>query len=111
MRSWPFRPAGSGWTEQSGRWLLSGRSRRWWPGWAVCVGGGTLTVFGLTVEVADWHRFPGATIAVYLGLVPAEYSSGDRRAQGSITKTGNSNARRLLVESAWRPPEALSAQS
>ncbi|MGW5692092.1 IS110 family transposase [Streptomyces asiaticus] len=64
-------------------------------------GVGTLTAFGLTVEVADWHRFTGATIGAYLGLVPAEYSSGDRRSQGPITKTGNSHARRLLVESAW----------
>lgn len=64
-------------------------------------GVGTLTAFGLAVEVADWHRFTGATIGSYLGLVPTEHSSGDRRVRGSITKTGNSHARRLLVESAW----------
>jgi transposase len=64
-------------------------------------GMGTLTGFALTVEVADWHRFTGATIGSYLSLVPAEYSSGDRRTQGAITKTGNSRARRLLVESSW----------
>ena len=33
--------------------------------------------------------------------MPAEYSSGPHRAQGSITKTGNGHARRLLVEAAW----------
>ena len=64
-------------------------------------GVGTLTAFGLSVEVADWHRFTGATIGSYLGLVPAEYSSGERRTQGGITKTGSSHTRRLLVESAW----------
>lgn len=61
----------------------------------------TLTALGLCVEVADWHRFTGSTIGSYLGLVPAEYSSGTHRAQGSITKTGNGHARRLLVEAAW----------
>jgi len=36
-----------------------------------------------------------------LGLVPTESSSGEGRSQGSITKTGNTHARRLLVEAAW----------
>jgi transposase len=36
-----------------------------------------------------------------LGLTPSEYSSGERRRQGSITKTGNSHARHALVEGAW----------
>lgn len=61
----------------------------------------TLTAVGLCVEVADWQRFTGATIGAYLGLVPFEASSGDRRVQGGITKTGNTHARRLLVEAAW----------
>ena len=33
--------------------------------------------------------------------MPTEHSSGQSRVQGSITKTGNSHARRLLVEAAW----------
>ncbi|WP_411158619.1 transposase [Streptomyces sp. TRM68416] len=49
----------------------------------------------------DWRRFIGATIGSYLGLVPSEASSGERRVQGPITKTGNSHARRLLVEASW----------
>jgi transposase len=36
-----------------------------------------------------------------LGLIPSEYSSGDQRRQGSITKAGNTHARRVLVEGAW----------
>jgi transposase len=60
-----------------------------------------LTAFGLAVEIGDWHRFTGATIGAYLGLVPTESSSGTQRSQGSITKTGNTHARRLLVEAAW----------
>ncbi|WP_458113365.1 IS110 family transposase [Arthrobacter sp. R1-13] len=61
----------------------------------------TLTAFGLAVEIGDWHRFTGATIGAYLGLVPTEHSSGASRSLGSITKTGNTHARRLLVEAAW----------
>ena len=61
----------------------------------------TLTAFALAVEIGDWHRFSGSTIGSYVGLVPAEFSSGQSRVQGSITKTGNTHVRRLLVEAAW----------
>jgi transposase len=61
----------------------------------------TLTGFALAVEIGDWHRFTGRSIGSYVGLVPSEHSSGGSRAQGSITKTGNGHARRLLVEAAW----------
>lgn len=61
----------------------------------------TLTGYALAVEIGDWHRLTGATIASYLGLVPSEHSSGGTRTLGPITKTGNSHARRLLIESAW----------
>lgn len=61
----------------------------------------TLTGFALAVELGDWHRFTGASIGAYLGLVPSERSSGDSKRRGSITKTGNTHARRLLVEAAW----------
>jgi transposase len=61
----------------------------------------TLTGFALAVELGDWHRFTGSGIGAYLGLVPAEHSSGQSRRQGGITKTGNSHARRLLIEAAW----------
>ena len=66
----------------------------------------TLTGFGLAVEIGDWHRFTGCTIGAYLGLVPTESSSGAQRSQGSITKTGNTHARRLLVEAAWHHRKA-----
>jgi transposase len=61
----------------------------------------TLTAFGLAVEIGDWQRFTGNTIASFVGLVPSEHSSGASRVQGSITKTGNTHVRRLLVEAAW----------
>jgi transposase len=61
----------------------------------------TLTAFALAVEIGDWHRFTGNSIGSFVGLVPSEHSSGASRVQGSITKTGNTHARRLLVEAAW----------
>jgi transposase len=61
----------------------------------------TLTGFALAVEIGEWDRFTGASIGAYLGLVPCEHSSGERRRQGAITKAGNSHVRRLLVEAAW----------
>jgi transposase len=61
----------------------------------------TLTGFALAVEIGDWHRFTGNTIGSFVGLVPSEYSTGSSRAQGSITKTGNTHVRRLLIEAAW----------
>jgi transposase len=61
----------------------------------------TLTGFALAVEVGDWTRFSGSSIGAFLGLTPSEHSSGGSRRQGGITKSGNTHARRLLVESAW----------
>ena len=60
-----------------------------------------LTGLALTVEIGDWTRFTGALIGAYVGLVPTEYSSGASRVQGSITKAGNGDVRRLLIDSAW----------
>jgi transposase len=62
---------------------------------------GTLTGLALAVEIGDWQRFTGNTIAAFVGLVPSEHSSGQSRIQGSITKTGNTHARRMLIEAAW----------
>jgi transposase len=71
----------------------------------------TLTAFGLAVEIGDWNRFTGRTIGAYLGLVPSENSSGQHRSQGGITKTGNTHARRLLVEAAWHHRRAYNHPS
>jgi transposase len=61
----------------------------------------TLTAFGLAVEIGGWQRRTGRSIGAYLGLVPTEHSSVTSRSQGSITKTSNGHARRLLIEAAW----------
>jgi transposase len=56
----------------------------------------------LIAEVGDLTRFDTPRkLMSYLGLTPSEYSSGERRRQGGITKAGNAHARRALVEGAW----------
>jgi len=56
----------------------------------------------LLTELGDITRFDSPRqLMSYLGLTPSEYSSGERRRQGGITKAGNSHARRALGEGAW----------
>src|SRR5213593_3064481 len=56
----------------------------------------------MVAEIGDLTRFDTPReLMKFLGLVPSEYSSGERRQQGSITKAGNTHARRALVEGAW----------
>jgi len=56
----------------------------------------------LVAELGDLTRFDTPRkLMSYLGLTPSEYSSGERRRQGGITKAGNTHARRALVEGAW----------
>jgi len=61
-----------------------------------------VSAIGLVAEIGDIARFAHPRqLMAYLGLVPSEYSTGDQVARGSITKTGNAHARRLLTEAAW----------
>jgi transposase len=56
----------------------------------------------MAAEVGDLSRFDNPRqLMAYLGLVPSEHSSGGSVRRGSITKTGNGHARRVLVEGAW----------
>ena len=60
------------------------------------------TALGLLAEIGDFRRFGSAReLMSYLGLVPSEYSSGQERHRGHITKAGPKDARRLLIEAAW----------
>jgi transposase len=62
----------------------------------------TLSAVGITAEIGDFARFATAQqFMSFVGLVPSERSSGERRRLGSITKAGNDHVRRLLVEAAW----------
>src|SRR6476469_10219733 len=72
---------------------------------------GTLTALALTVELGDWTRFRPQSLGPFLGLTPRADSTGDRRRLGSITKTGNTHARRLLVEAAWHQRRPLRASA
>jgi transposase len=61
-----------------------------------------LAAMVLLAELGDISRFDSPKqLMAFLGLVPSEHSSGSKRRQGGITKTGNGHARRMLVESAW----------
>ena len=56
----------------------------------------------LVAELGDLTRFDNPRqLMSALGLIPSEYSSGDRRRQGGLTKAGNTHARRVLIEGAW----------
>jgi transposase len=64
-------------------------------------GVGPLTALAFVLIIGKPDRFQcGKQIASYLGLVPLEDSSGNRRRLGHITKQGNSLLRFLLVEAA-----------
>jgi transposase len=64
-------------------------------------GVGPLTALAFVLIIGRAERFQcGKQIASYLGLVPLEKSSGNRRRLGHITKAGNSMLRFLLVEAA-----------
>lgn len=61
-----------------------------------------LAAMVLLAELGDISRFDSPKqLMAFLGLVPSEHSTGKRRRQGAITRTGNGHARRMLVESAW----------
>lgn len=63
-------------------------------------------------ELGDITRFSHPRkLMAYLGLVPSEQSSGGKRYQGAITKTGNGHARWMLIEVAqhYRTPPKVSS--
>jgi transposase len=66
-------------------------------------GVGPVTAVAFIAALDDITRFQNAhQVQAYLGLVPSEYSSGERQRRGRITKRGNSRVRWLLVEAGWR---------
>jgi transposase len=68
----------------------------------------TLSAMGLVAETRGLARFDTPMhVSAFLGLVPSESSTGERRRVGAITKAGSEHGRRLLVEAAWhyrKPP-------
>lgn len=64
---------------------------------------GAITASAVVAVADDITRFDSAhQFEAFLGLVPGELSSGDKRHIGHITKAGNARVRYLLVEAAWR---------
>jgi len=61
-----------------------------------------VTAVILAAEIGDFARFASPrNLMSYLGLVPSEHSSGQRRSQGRITRAGNAHARRIVIEASW----------
>lgn len=61
-----------------------------------------VTAMTIIAELGDLSRFESPRqLMSHLGVVPAEYSSGDRKKQGGITKTGNTHVRKVLIEASW----------
>jgi transposase len=61
-----------------------------------------LSAVTFVAEIGDVKRFDTPRqLMAYLGLVPSESSTGERVRRGSITKSGNIRARRVLIEGAW----------
>jgi transposase len=61
-----------------------------------------LVALTIVAELGDLTRFDNPRqLAAFVGLTPSEHTSGDKRRQGGITRTGNPRARRVLVEAAW----------
>jgi transposase len=55
----------------------------------------------MIAELGDLTRFESPKkLMAFLGLIPSEHSSGEKKKRGDITKTGNGHARRVLVEGA-----------
>ena len=61
----------------------------------------THVALSVACEIGAFDRFASPIqFASYLGLVPSEHSSGASQQKGSLTKTGNTHLRRLLIEAA-----------
>lgn len=70
-----------------------------------------LVAITVVAELGDLTRFDSPRqLGAFVGLIPSEYSSGQARRQGGITKAGNGRARRALIEAAWayRHPAKIS---
>ena len=90
---------------------LTDQIRQMVPGWrlapivsALQAARGVSLIVAVTVlaELGDLSRFDKPSqLMAYLGLVPSEHSSGERIKRGGITKTGNTHARKVLVEASW----------
>lgn len=99
------------WSAQDRRDALSGRITALLPEWSLgslvealrgLRGIDVISAATFVAAIGDMSRFDTPRLLMsYLGLVPSEQSSGERVRRGGITKTGNREARRMLIEAAW----------
>lgn len=62
----------------------------------------TLSAMVILTELGDLRRFTSAKqLMAAVGLVPSEYSTGDKTRRFGITKTGNAHVRHVLVQAGW----------
>lgn len=67
-----------------------------------CRGVGLITAMTYLLELHDVTRFPSSEkLCSFLGMTPSQFSSGDHKRLGHITREGNAHVRCALVESAW----------
>jgi transposase len=67
-----------------------------------CKGVGLITAMTFLLELHELLRFPSAEkFCSYLGLTPSQFSTGDHKRLGHITREGNAHVRCVLVEAAW----------
>jgi transposase len=79
---------------------------------ATAPGVGPVTASAFVATVDDITRFRSAhELEAYLGVVPSERSSGEKRQLGRITKAGNGRMRWLLVEAGWQILRSKSAET
>jgi transposase len=65
-------------------------------------GVGLITAMTFLLEIFNFQRFAKEDhFSSYLGMTPSQFSSGDKVRLGHITRQGNANLRRVLIESAW----------
>jgi len=84
--------------EQIAGWSLAGLVEAW----QALRGFGRLNAAILAAEIGDPGRFQSPTqLMSYLGLGVSEDSTGEKRRQGRLTKTGNGRARKVMIEAAW----------
>ncbi len=69
---------------------------------ATAPGVGAVTASAFVATIDDITRFHSAhQLEAYLGIVPGEWSSSEKRRLGGLTKAGNTRVRWLLVEASW----------
>ena len=65
-------------------------------------GVGLITAMTFLLEIFNFQRFAKEDhFSSFLGMTPSQFSSGDNIRLGHITRQGNANLRRVLIESAW----------